>query len=120
VPHAKVLESTRGGMELIDLLSGYERAIIVDCIVTDDPEPGKVHELTLEHVEGSARLLNAHELSVGDAFRLAAGLGIPMPGEVRIFGVEGSDIATLTETMTPLVEAAVAPLARRIVEILTL
>lgn len=109
-----MIESTRGGFELIDLLSGYDRAILVDCIVTDARAPGRIHELSLEHVAGSARLLNTHEMSIGDAFRLAAHLGIPMPREVSIYGVEGADVTALSEIMSPEVEAAVAQLAGRL------
>lgn len=114
VPGVDVLESTRGGLELMDLLSGYQRAILVDCIISDRGAPGAIHRLTLEHVEGSARLISAHEVSVGDVFRLARWLGTPMPPRVEIIGIEGADVATLSERMTPQVEAAVAQVTREI------
>lgn len=114
IENVSVLESTRGGFELIDLLSGFERAIIVDCLSLPDPTPGRVRELSLTNVAGSARLINAHEISVGTAFELAAAMGIAMPRTVEIFAIEGLDTSTVSEQMTPLVAAAVAPLARRI------
>jgi Ni,Fe-hydrogenase maturation factor len=61
-------------------------------------------------------LVNAHEMSVGTAFRLAEQLGIPMPGEVEIIAVEAGDASTIAEGLTPEVQAAVAPLAREIYE----
>jgi hypothetical protein len=39
-----------------------------------------------------------------------------MPGRVDILAVEGADTTTVSETMTPAVQAAVAPLAREIYE----
>jgi len=114
VEQVDVLTATRGGLELIDLLSGYERAILVDCMVVTDPCPGRVQEFTLDNVASSARLVNAHEASIADVFRLAATLGLPMPASVEIFGVEAGDAVTVSEQMTPAVAAAVAPLARRI------
>jgi hydrogenase maturation protease len=106
--------STRGGFELIDLLSGYARAILVDCVAAPAPEPGRVRELALDNVAGSARLVGAHELCVGDAFAFARQMGIPMPDQVTIFGVEGGELTLISEQMTPSVAAAVAPLAARI------
>ncbi len=109
-----VLESTRGGFELIDLLSGYSHAILVDCLSVPAPVPGRVRCLSLTNVAGSARLVNAHEISVGTAFELAAKMGIEMPGAVEILAIEGMDTSTISEEMTPLVRAAVGPLARQI------
>ena len=109
-----VLASTRAGFELIDVLRGYACAILVDCIVLPDPQPGRVRRLTLEDVSGCARLVNAHEMSVGTAFRLAEQMGIPMPGQVEIIAVEAGDTSTIAEGLTPAVQATVAPLAREI------
>ena len=113
-----VLASTRAGFELIDLLRGYTRAIILDCIVLADPQPGRVCRLTLDEVSGCARLVNAHELSVGSAFRLAEQMEILRPGEVEIIAVEAGDASTIAEGLTPAVQAAVGPLSREIYEAL--
>ena len=112
IPGVDVLASTRAGFELIDLLRGYARAIIVDCLTLPDPVPGRVRRLGLDDVAGSARLINAHEISVAVAFRLAQQLAIPMPGEVEILAVEAADTSTIAEGLTPAVAAAVVPLSR--------
>ena len=109
-----VLESTRGGFELIDLLSGFAAAIIIDCLTLPEPSPGRVRRLSLDNVSGSARLVNAHEISITQAFQLAAKMGIDMPQSVEIFAIEGGDTSTISEEMTPAVAAAVEPLAREI------
>jgi len=114
LPGVDVLRSTRGGFELIDLLRGYGRAVILDCLDVPAPRPGRVHRLGLGQVRGSARLVGAHDLSLGDVFALAAQLAIPMPAEVEIFAVEAADPRTLGQTLTPAVAAAVEPLARTI------
>lgn len=116
IPGADVLASTRAGFELIDLLRGYARAIIVDCLTLPDPLPGRVRRLGLHEVSGSARLVNAHEISVAVAFHLAERLGILMSKEVELLAVEAADTSTLAEGLTPAVAAAVAPLSRAIYE----
>ncbi len=116
IPGVDVLASTRAGFELIDLLRGYGRAIIVDCLEVPDPSPGCVRHLTLDQVSGSARLISAHEVSVGTAFQLAERMGIPMPGEVEIIAVEAGDTTSIAEDLSPAVQAAVMPLAREIYE----
>lgn len=114
VENVEVLEGTRGGFELIELLGGFSRAILIDCLTLPNPTPGRVRRLSLSHLAGSARLVSAHEISIGEAFELAARLGKQMPREVEIFAVEGGDTSTISEQMTPAVAAAVEPLAREI------
>ena len=110
----RVATSARGGFEVIDLLQGCQRAVIIDCLDVPHPRPGRVRRLALDQVAGAPRLIDAHGLSLPLVFRLAAGLGIAMPSQVEILGVEAADTLTLGETLTPAVLAAVAPLARRI------
>ena len=109
-----VLESERGGFELIDLLAGHSRAILIDCLTVASPIPGRVRRLTVAEAAGSLRLINPHEIGIAEAFALATRLGIPMPKEVEIYAIEGADTSTLSERMTPAVAAAIGPLARQI------
>ena len=111
VPGLDIITSTRAGFELIDLLSGYEYAIIVDAFLSDNPEPGKVRYLTMQNISGNARLVGPHDISVDVAFELAKQLGIPMPGGVEIVAIEVEDAFTFSEEMTPSIIAVIEPLA---------
>jgi hydrogenase maturation protease len=111
-----VLTSFRGGFELLDLLHGYERAIVVDCVIGRGALPGSVHRLRLMDVAGSARLVNAHEIDLFQVFQLAAHLGIPMPWDLTIFAIESDDASLLTEVMSDAVRASVDPVAHEILE----
>jgi hydrogenase maturation protease len=114
VEDVDVLTGTRGGFELLDLLSGYRRAILVDALTLPHPRPGRVRRLGPDRLAGSARLVNPHEISLADAFHLAERMSIPMPASVEILAVEAGDTTTLSEQMTPAVDRVVQPLARRI------
>ncbi len=107
-----VLTSTRAGFELIDLLCGFTHALIIDSLETPHPAPGFVRKLDVQGISGSARLVGVHDIGIGDAFELAATIGVSMPKTVEIYAVEGGDMSTISEEMTPAVAAAVAPLAR--------
>ncbi len=113
-----VLIGTRGGFDLIELLRGYDRALIVDCLDIPDPTPGRVHRLGLEHVAGCARLVGMHEIGIGTAFRFAAQLGVAMPGEVEILAIEAADTRTIGEALTPAVRAAGELVAQQLHEVL--
>jgi hydrogenase maturation protease len=114
LPGVRVATSTRAGLELIDLLSGASRAVIVDCLVRPAPVPGRVTRLTLDDVAGSARLVGAHDVSVDTAFRFARAAGVPMPGTVDIYAIEAADIDRIEEGLSPAVASAVDEVAREI------
>jgi hydrogenase maturation protease len=114
LPGVSVATSTRAGLELIDLLAGASRAIIVDCLSVPAPVPGRISRLTLDDVAGSARLVGAHDVTIETAFRFARAAGVPMPDHVDIFAVEAADVDRLEEGLSPAVAAAVPELAREI------
>jgi hydrogenase maturation protease len=114
VPGVRVATSTRAGLELIDLLAGASRAVIVDCLVPLDPVPGRVTRLTLADVSGAARLVGAHDVTIAGAFTFAAAAGVPMPHDVEIFAVEAADVDLIEEGLSPAVAATVPALAREI------
>jgi hydrogenase maturation protease len=111
LPGVRVATSTRAGLELIDLLSGASRAVIVDCLVVPDPVPGRVTRLTLDDVAGSARLVGAHDVTVATAFKFARAAGVPMPDAVDIYAIEAADVDRIEEGLSPAVAAAVPALA---------
>jgi hydrogenase maturation protease len=114
VPGVRVALSTRAGLELVDLLTGAARAIIVDCLAPADPVPGRILRLTSDDVAGSTRLIGAHDVSVGEALALARVAGVPMPETIDIYAVEVGDIDRIEEGLSPDVARAVPTLALHI------
>ncbi len=103
--------SERGGFEILDLLAGASRAIIVDCLEVAEPQPGRVRRLTVERTAGSARLTGAHDVSLESALELGRLLGTPIPSDIEVYGIEAKETGELSERLTPEVEAAVQPFA---------
>ena len=101
----------RAGFEIIDLLAGADRAVIVDCLDVPSPRPGRVRVLAAADVSGSARLVGGHDISFGAALELARLLGIGMPAHVTIVGIEAADTTRLGEDLSPGVADAVLRVA---------
>ncbi len=106
--------STRGGLEILDLLSGYSRAILVDCLSLPDAVPGRVRRLSSNELLESPRIENSHAITLADAFRIADRLSIPMPDDIEVFGVEAGDAVTISDEMTEEVRAVVNQVAAQI------
>ena len=113
-----VVEASLCGFNFIDLLAGYDRAVIVDAIHTKDGKPGEFYELDPAALKPSARLSSLHQIDFATACELAKNMGIDFPKEFAIFVMEVEDEFTFGEKPTPKVEAAIPQMAESIVEIL--
>jgi hydrogenase maturation protease len=109
-----VLQSSWGGMRFIDLLAGYDRAIILDAIEWRHGPIGTVYRLTADQAIPTVRALSYHDLSLGSALALGRALDIPLPAETVFFAVEAEETRTFGETLTPAVEAALPEVIQRV------
>ncbi len=106
-PNVTVQETSLAGLSLLDLLVGYDRAILVDGIRTKDGQPGSVYVLAPEDFQGSPRAASPHDVSFREALELGRRLCFNLPKEIAIVAVEVEDTTTFGESCTPAVQAAI-------------
>lgn len=102
-----VEEDVRGGLQLMERLAGYDRAIIVDAIVTG-ASPGTLHQLTPADIP-TQRSASQHDVNLPTALELGRQLGVQLPEnrDILLVGIEAEDILTFNEQCTPAVTAAI-------------
>jgi hydrogenase maturation protease len=107
-------EDVRGGLHLMERLTGYDRAIIVDAIVTG-AAPGTIHQLTPDDIP-TQRSASQHDVNLPTALELGRQLGVHLPAskDILLVGIEADDILTFSEECTPPVAAAI-PRAAQVV-----
>ncbi|MBN2575406.1 MAG: hydrogenase maturation protease [Deltaproteobacteria bacterium] len=96
-----------GGLEVLDVMAGYSRAIIIDSIQTVGGVPGQWHAFDAEALRETMHLTNVHDANFATALELGHRLGIrlPKPSDICVFAVEAEDTVTFSERMTPALEA---------------
>jgi len=106
-PKIELAESQRGGLELLDLLSGYERAIIIDALVGG--EPGRIRRFSLEELEAQAKTgaITPHRTGLIEAAALAHKLSLRFPQEIIVYAIEVARPYTVAEGLTEEVARAV-------------
>ncbi len=110
-PDVRICTAERAGFEIVDLLAGAASAIIIDCLDAESPQPGRVHILRPRDVGGSARLTGGHDIGVATALPLGRLMGLRMPRRVLIVGIEGGEMTTIQERLTPPVALAAVRVA---------
>lgn len=101
-------ECSVGGLNLLDVLAGYDRVIVLDAVKTAGGAPGDRHRFTVDALADTRHLTNIHDVNLPTALELGRRLGMPLPGpaEVHVLAVEVDDISTFSDRMTEALEAA--------------
>jgi hydrogenase maturation protease len=109
-----VQEDEAGGLRLMERLTGYQRAIIVDAIVSG-AAPGTIHRLESGEVP-TQRTAIAHGIDLPRALELGKALGLAMPLQVRVVAIEAASVLEFRHDMTPAVAAALEPAVATVLE----
>lgn len=85
-----------GGLRILDQITGYDRAIIVDAIITG-AKPGTVRRMCLAELSGELHASCIHDLNLKEALDLGHFMGMPLPERITIYGIEVEDPYLLKE-----------------------
>lgn len=96
-----------GGFRIIDILSGFKNAIVVDTLITGHNPAGYIYKLDYKDFIHSVRMVSFHDVNFATAVELARELEIPMPENISVFAIEAEKTDTFSEELTPVVSKAI-------------
>jgi len=106
-PDVKVTQASVAGLDFLDLLTGYDRAIIIDAIQTRNGKVGRVYRLEPEAFDHTKNQSTPHNLNFATVLELGKRLSIPLPGKIVIYAIEVADVNTFSDRCTPSVERVI-------------
>lgn len=110
IPDVTYETAALGGLELVELMNGYDLVIFIDAIKTKDGVPGDVYEYTPDDFQETLHLTNLHDINFLTALKLGDKVGLTTPERVQILAVEIIEDEVFSNDFTP-------PLAKRFPEI---
>ena len=114
----EVKDTTVNGLNLLELIAGYDKLIIIDAIMTEDGKAGEIYKLKPESIgEPTCPTISAHHLNLANTIELGKRL-FPqeMPEEVTVFAVGTQEVAKVTEEMTEAVKEAIPKIVSLVLE----
>lgn len=97
-----------GGLDILPVIHGYRMAIIVDAIMTGEYGPGTIVIYSESDFDSKIGEAATHDVNLPTAIKIGRQMDPEiMPEKIMFIAIEVQDIKTMTETMTPEIEAAV-------------
>ena len=109
-----------GGLRLMECLTGYEAAILVDAAEFPDRPIGEVRSCPFDDLADFAtgHLDSAHDASLRTALALGRRLGATLPTSIQAVTIQAHRTDEFSEELSPEVSAAVPAAAEAVVELL--
>jgi hydrogenase maturation protease len=101
-----VMEASLAGLDVLELLAGYGRAIIIDAIQTKGGRPGRLYRLDPAEFEAARHAASPHDVDLATALELGRRLGLALP-KIEILAIEAADTSRFSEECSPEVERAI-------------
>ena len=98
---AEIIDGGTAGFDLLDLMMGRRKIIIVDALKVDDV-PGSVYRFPPEHIASSLNAMSLHELGIRELISTLRMLG--HDPEIEIIGIVPSDVSTFNTCLSAAVE----------------
>jgi hydrogenase maturation protease len=111
------VETGEAGLALVELLEGYDKALILDAAVTGNHPPGMVLEYTADNF---SRVVapSPHYAGLPEVLDLARRLGLDFPRIIRVLAMEVEDPYSVREELSPAVSAALPSFIQRAQQVL--
>jgi hydrogenase maturation protease len=104
-----VEDTSVDGLNLLELIIGYDKVIIVDAIMAKGKEVGEIYKLRPEDLADTVHFTTSpHNANLAIALEVGRKiLAEQMPGEIVVFAIGIKQVPRFTEEMSETVKAAI-------------
>jgi hydrogenase maturation protease len=95
-----ITEESIPGLDLLELINGYDKVIIIDAIQTSGGTAGHIYRLEPESLNYSLHSSSPHDVNLATALEFGRHLKLPIPQDITIYAIEAADVNTFSEKCT--------------------
>jgi hydrogenase maturation protease len=100
-PNLHFKTASCGGLEIMESLRSFDKAILIDAIRTRNGKPGNVYYFGPSDFRETSNLSNLHDINFLTALKLGDILKLDMPSDLHIIAVEIIEDLEFSEELTP-------------------
>lgn len=110
-------EMNSGGLALFDLVSGFDQAVLIDSIITNQVQVGTLIVMSPEDFSETRHVSNLHDINFATAMKMTDSWGLSVPKDFRIYAIEVEEVLKfgleLTDKVGQNFSRIVAEIAKR-------
>ena len=109
-----------GGLSLMEHMIGYDRAILIDAIKSDNSPLGTVSSFPLAELPNRAigHFSSAHDTTLQNAIEVGRSMGAQLPDDIIVVAVEAQFIYDFSEQLSPPIAASLPEATQTVMELL--
>ncbi|MEZ4812622.1 MAG: hydrogenase maturation protease [Caldisericia bacterium] len=107
-------EANLGGLALLDIIDGFDKAILVDSISSGEYPVGTFLKLTLEDFTETRHISSMHDINFATALEMGDKMGHKIPPEFDIYAVEIKPALDFMAPLSPELEEIIPKVVREI------
>lgn len=104
------------GLDILDIISGYNKVIIVDAIITKTNKIGTIHRLIPEDFHKIQKIsYSIHNTNISTIFEIGKKLNMMLPKEIIFYGIEIKDRLRFKEGLSKKIKNTLPLVLNRII-----
>jgi hydrogenase maturation protease len=112
-----VAEAEYAGFALLELLEGYDHAVIIDAVHLSGAQAGDVRVLPSFRFRATTHLTGVHQVDLPTALALGRQMGVHLPHDAQVVGVQVQEDRAFGEACTPRVQSSIEVAATRAIDV---
>ena len=109
-------DASLGGLPLVELIRGFDKAIIVDAVETRKAPPGSVKILNLSQYENSLHLSDFHNMDFFTALEFARQYYADVPNDITVIGIEIENKFEFSDELSENLAQKFPEIVRKVIE----
>jgi hydrogenase maturation protease len=105
-------EMEDSGINLLELLTGYKKAVLVDSITTKTAKPGTIYKLNRNAFAYKKADYSTHQIGIPAFLSMAERLCLDIPRQLKLYAVEIAPNDDFSTEITPVALDAVKKLVK--------
>ena len=115
-PALNAFDITMPSIDIIELIKGYDKAIIIDAVKTG-AEPGTIFNVNISQEDDQSIVYSSHGVDLFTTLKLGEELyGDELPDEIIVYGIEIQDVLSFDMECTESVGRSVEKVVDTILE----
>jgi hydrogenase maturation protease len=115
-PNIDIKWGSIDGVAILDVVVGYDKAIFIDSIKTENGKPGDIYKIKPSSLQDTASSFSSHGINFVAAVSFGKKFNLNMPAQTDIYAIEIADNTSFSEECTEKVTASIPKVVDAIIK----